>query len=129
MGHFAKISILLVSTSLLACAPVPYQEAVGWAKGGRDGYLDRKLAPGVYIIEVQQIGGYQQLIEHEGTIETYKGYWHRRASELCPSGYVGEPQVILPYQAKIEAFQCDLNLCQNYPMISGIARCSANAET
>jgi hypothetical protein len=114
---------------MVSCSPVVYQEAVGWPKGGRNGYLDKEIQRGVYLIEVQDIGGYQQIIDREGAISIYKSYWHRRAKELCPSGYIGEPSVILPHEARIEAFKCNLRLCQDYPMISGIAKCRAAIET
>lgn len=119
---------LVAGACLLGCAPVPYQRAEGWAGGGRDGYLDQQIGPGLYVVEVQQIGGYQQIMDHAGTMKIYVGYWHRRASELCPGGYTGVPYKIRPYQARILAFRCDLNLCQDYPMISGVVKCSDEAQ-
>lgn len=57
----------------LACA-TPYQQ-----RGFSGGYEDTMLSPGVYLIEVN-VNGYT-------SGATAFAYAHRRASELCPSGY------------------------------------------
>lgn len=115
-----------IVSALSGCGPEIYKKAdLGWWSG-RHGYLDKQLSPGVYIIEVAAIGGYQFINDRDGTLATMKKNWKRRASELCPNGYSGIPQVIDPIDARIAAFRCDLVFCQGYPMISGEVKCNSN---
>lgn len=126
----SALGMLFLIVLIAGCAPMPYQRAVGWAEGGRNGYLDIEISTGVHLIEVQEIGGYQQITVHKETLQLYIDYWHRRASELCSGAkYDGQPEIILPYEARIEAFKCDLRLCQGYPMLSGIAACVTEVKT
>lgn len=84
---------------------------------GRHGYLDKEIAPGKYIVEVSQIGGYIR------DMDVLKDHWKRRSSELCPSGFSGELEVIDPLNARIEEFRCPQRFCEQYPMVSGIIEC------
>jgi hypothetical protein len=115
-----RSAILLCLLAFLAgCAAftsAPYQKAPLGVWAGWNGYLDKEISPGVYIVEVTQIGGYV----HD--MDVLKKHWLRRASELCPKGYTGNYEVILPAQARIDELRCNLNFCQHYPMVSGIIR-------
>jgi len=106
-----------------ACSPVAYKPVLNEGVEQQNGYLDKEIAPGVYVIEVRQIGGYQFILNYDDTITTFKQHWHRRATELCRAGYVGEPEVLLPAEARLEEFHCNLRYCQDYPIVSGIAYC------
>lgn len=75
------------------------------------------MAPGSYILEYSQIGGYNY------DLELNKRYWQRRAQELCPNGYDGGFEVIDPIDAKIEEFTCPQRFCKQYPLVSGIIKC------
>jgi hypothetical protein len=108
------IPLLFAFGGCAAFQPAPYKRVTldNWA--GRDGYLDKEIAPGVYVIEVTQIGGYI----HD--MDVLKQHWLRRAHELCPQGYTGTSEVIPPAQARLPELRCDLVYCQRYPMVSGI---------
>ena len=118
------ITLVALSVSQIACSPVEYKRPTGSSMGNQGGFLDEEVKPGLHVIEVQQIGGYQFIFNNEETKKTFISHWKRRASELCPAGYVGEPEWIQPIDAKIERFRCTLLGCQDYPMLSGYARCS-----
>jgi len=96
---------------------LPYQQAKQGTMSVWQGYLDKEIAPGVYIVEVCQIGGYN----HD--MEVLKNHWVRRAKALCHNGYIGNYEVIQPAEAKLEEFRCDLVFCQRYPMVSGVIHC------
>jgi hypothetical protein len=108
---------------LTGCSPVPYKPVTGLLGSAKDGYMDREMAPGVHVIEVRQVGGFQFIFNYDDTIEAFIRHWHRRAGELCPAGYLGEPEVLLPAEARLEEFLCDSRGCQDYPIVSGIAYC------
>ena len=115
-------AVLLAFGGCAAVTSVPYQQAkAGWWAGWQ-GYLDQEIAPGVYIIEVSQIGGYV----HD--MNVLKAHWARRARELCPNGYSGSCEEILPAQARIKEFRCELVYCQRYPMASGVVHCRGKRE-
>lgn len=106
--------------SFASSAPLPakaiYQRVTLKFWDGHNGYLDKEISPGVYVLEVTQIGGYV----HD--MEVLKKHWLRRADELCPNGYSGNFEVILPCQAKLGKLRNNLNFAQKYPMVSGIIR-------
>ena len=115
---------------LVGCAsiskPMEYvkSEPVGKGPGGATpGYADKEISRGVYVVEVRQIGGYQFIANAENTEHTYVSHWKRRAGELCPDGYTGEPIWIKPMDAQIYQFRCEARFCQNYPMVSGSVTC------
>lgn len=114
---FLLVALLLALTGCAAVQSAPYKKVTLGLWAGWNGYLDREIAPGVHIVEVTQIGGYV----HD--MEVLKAHWVRRANELCPRGYAGNYEVILPYQAKLDELRCDRNYCQHYPMVSGIIHC------
>ena len=111
------ISLFLFACILTGCAASPYKKADMSFYGGRTGYLDKQIAPGRYIVEYSHIGGYNY------NLELNKQYWAQRASELCPNGYDGNPEVIFAGEAKIEEFVCPQNFCANYPLVSGVVQC------
>ena len=113
----------LMLSGLIACSPVDYKPADPM-DADRDGYLDEEISPGVFVIEIRQLGGFQFLLNYNDTINTFKAHWHRRASELCAAGYLGEPEVLLPSEARLNEFVCTSERCQNYPMVSGVAYCN-----
>lgn len=120
------LSLLLgiaVSLALTACSPVEYKPVTGSLLSAKDGYMDEEIAPGVHVIEVRQVGGFQFIFNYDATITTFRQHWHRRAKELCPAGYLGEPEVLSPAEARLEAFSCTTRGCQDYPIVSGIAYC------
>ena len=120
------ISILLAGCSSMT-GPMEYvrSEPIGKGPGGATpGYLDEEIATGVYIVEVRQIGGYQFIATAENTEHTYISHWKRRAGELCPSGYTGDPTWIRPMDAQISQYRCVARYCQNYPMVSGRVTCN-----
>ncbi len=124
MRFICSVVIAAGLLSLLSgCSPVAYKPVTGTFGDALDGYLDEQIAPGVYVIEVRQVGGYQFIFNYDKTISTFKEYWHRRAGELCPAGYLGEPEVLLPAEARIAEFVCSSEECQDYPLVSGIAHC------
>lgn len=124
-----QLYILVAAFIVVGCSPVTYKRAALSGYGGQQGYLDRKIADGEYIIEVAQIGGYQFIIDEEAAISTLVSHWKRRASELCPTGYTGRYKVITPINARIQGFRCPQRFCQDYPMISGVALCNRGNET
>ena len=73
-----------VAAALVACAsdpilPTPYQAFTTAAGATPGGYIDRPLAPGEYVITFR---GDQATLWEDAL-----SYAHRRAGELCPSGY------------------------------------------
>jgi hypothetical protein len=115
VGTFAVF--LLALSGCAAVTPAQYKRVTLGVWAGWNGYLDKEIAPGVHVVEVTQIGGYVH------NMDVLKAHWLRRANELCPNGYTGGYEVILPYQAKLEELRCDRRFCQDYPMVSGIIRC------
>jgi hypothetical protein len=112
--------VLLILCVFSGCAAVQsarYQQATPGTWHAWNGYLDKEIEPGVHIVEVTQIGGYV----HD--MDVLKANWVRRAREVCPNGYSGTYEVILPHQAKLQELRCDRVYCQQYPMVSGIIRC------
>jgi hypothetical protein len=112
-----KILIFFSICILTGCAAAPYKKADLSLFGGRQGYLDKQIAPGRYVLEYSHIGGYNY------NLKLNKQYWARRASELCPNGYEGAPEVIFAGNAKIKEFVCPQNFCANYPLVSGVIQC------
>jgi len=111
---FSCFIFFALSTPLTASAT--YQRVTLKFWDGYNGYLDKEISPGVYILEVIQIGGYV----HD--MEVLKKHWLCRADELCPNGYSGNFEVILPCQAKLGKLRNNLRYAQQYPMVSGIIR-------
>lgn len=120
---FVKILLGIIILFLTGCASTTYQKADLGFYGGRQGYLDQEIAPGKYVVEVAQIGGYAHAWNPESTRAQMKENWKKRASELCPQGYRGDYEVIDAYNAKIKEFYCPQRFCQRYPIISGIIEC------
>lgn len=116
MRWFVFSFVFLLST---ACAPMPYQSALQADRG----FLDEEVAPGVYAIEVKQPFAWWQFKSREHHIEELKKHWQQRAEELCQHGYQGEPEIIIPSDARIEAFQCKAEQCNTQPMVSGLVWC------
>jgi len=108
---------------LSGCSPVAYKPVSGMLGDDRNGYMDEQIAPGTFVIEIRQLGRLPFILNYDETIRTFKEHWQRRASELCPAGYLGKPEVLLPAEARIEDFRCSTEQCQNYPIVSGIAHC------
>lgn len=117
--RYALLSALLLTAA--ACTPVGYKPVT--SASGEDGYLDEEVSPGVFVIEIRQMSGFQFLFNYDETIEAFRAHWHRRAHELCSAGYLGEPEVLPPSEARLTAFVCTSSACQNYPIMSGIAYC------
>lgn len=117
------ISLFLTGLLLAGCSPVAYKPVSGLTGSDQDGYLDAEIAPGVFVIEIRQIGGFQFILNYDDTITAFRQHWHRRAAELCSAGYLGEPEVLLPAEARLPEFVCTTEECQNYPIVSGIAYC------
>ena len=118
-----KITLLIVITILLVgCASATYKKASLGFSGGREGYLEREINPGTYVLEYSQIGGYNY------DLDLNKKYWKQRASELCPNGYDGDYEVIHPAFAKIEEFECPQRFCTEYPLVSGVISCIENTD-
>jgi len=112
----AVSAVLFALAGCAAFTPAPYQKAPLGFWAGWNGYLDKEIKPGVYIVEVTQIGGYVH------NMEVLKSHWLRRAQELCPKGYTGTFEVISPCDARLEELRCCRSFCQDYPMVSGIIR-------
>ena len=113
-----KLSILiLIIIGLSGCSAATYKKATLGFYGGREGYLEKEIEPGKYILEYSQIGGYNY------DLELNIQYWKKRAIELCVSGYEGSYEVIHPAYAKIEEFVCPQRFCGQYPLVSGVIKC------
>ena len=69
-----KLSIAVLVALLMGCA-TPYQ-----SRGLSGGYKDKETSPGVF--ELSFIGN------GVTSFSKVEEYWHRRAAELCPNGYV-----------------------------------------
>jgi hypothetical protein len=108
------VGVLLVGTG---CAAAPYKKADMSMYAGRQGYLEKQVGPGKYILEYSHIGGYNY------NLELNTKYWTKRATELCPNGFDGKPEAIFPGDAKIKEFVCPQNFCADYPLVSGIIEC------
>ena len=121
-----RLALLVgIAVALAGCAavqPAPYKRVTLGMWAGWNGYLDKEIEPGVHIVEVTQIGGYVH------NMDVLKAHWVRRARELCPSGYTGGYEVILPRHAKLDELRCERNYCQHYPMVSGIIGCKRGAR-
>ncbi|UXL29814.1 hypothetical protein [Stenotrophomonas maltophilia] len=111
--------IMFVLVAVTACAPIQYKKADLSLYGGLDGYLDKELEPGVYLIEVMKQGGYNYTETH------LIPFWEKRANELCPAGYEGQAEMIRAPDARIKEFVCEVRFCQHWGVASGIARCKA----
>lgn len=123
-----QLYVVVLALLVVGCSPVTYKRAALSGFAGQQGYLDRKIADGEYVIEVAQIGGYQFIIDEEAAISTLVSHWKRRASERCPAGYTGEYKVITPINARIQGFRCARRFCQDYPMVSGVVTCYRGNE-
>lgn len=110
---------IFLSVMLAACSQMSYQHAVQADKG----YLDEEVSPGVHAIEVKQPYAWWQFKSREQHVTELKMHWQQRAEELCQHGYQGEPELIIPSEARIEAFQCTTEKCNKQLMISGLAWC------
>lgn len=118
-----KMEIRVVMMSVImgilcGCAPLEYKQADLGIYGGRQGYLDKEIAPNTYVLEVASIGGYNH------NIALLRQHWLKRATELCPNGYEGNVETIHPAYAKIEEFVCSQNFCSDYPLVSGVIKCN-----
>ena len=102
---------------------MPYQAAKTRAPSATNGYLEQELSPGVFVIEVQQQRPSFSFINHQQHLLNLQNHWQKRAAEICPFGYQGQPDVIAPVDAQIEAFRCEPENCKQEPMISGVAKC------
>ena len=108
---------LVILFVLSGCSKLEYKKADLGFYAGHEGYLDKEIKPGVHIIEVTQTGGYKD------NSMLFIPYWKKRARELCPKGYDGEPIIIHATDAKIKEFYCGVRFCQFQKVASGIARC------
>jgi len=129
MNALRYTSALFLSLIILlaGCTPLKYQSVNLDADDTpvrTDGYIDRKVSEGVHVIEVRHENIAALMIQKESTLNNLKGIWERRASELCPKGYQGQPEVIQPDQARTDAFYCTLRACQKYLLVSGIVYCN-----
>ncbi len=116
----------LLPLLISSCSITEYKKADLSNYAGLDGYLDKEILPGVYIVEVTQRGGYQFGFDNEDFLNTLTIYWERRAAELCPNGYEGNSSPILAINAQIEKFYCTARFCQGYPVISGQVECKSS---
>lgn len=114
-----RISAVLMTVSLSGCvSSMEYKRAdMDGFFGDPGGYLDKEIAPGVYVIEVLEQGGYSI------TVNDLVPHWERRAAELCPGGYDGMAEIIYRPEAKIAEFGCSARFCQYWRLASGVARC------
>ena len=122
---FLSIAILFLLVS--ACSPLPYVPADFSADAGQqhtDGYIDKEISKGVHVIEVRQESLMAMTFSKEKTLKNLSSIWHQRAGEVCPDGYQGTPETILPREARTDEFYCTLQVCQKYPLVSGIAYCN-----
>ena len=118
------VPLLIFPLLLIAeCTPLGYQKAQVSPDTHQDGYLDKEVSPGVHIIEVRQEARYALMFHRETTEARFRTHWERRAAELCPNGYTGTPEMISPREARIDEFYCTLEVCQKYPLLSGVAFC------
>jgi len=127
----STLRILPFLLFLSACAPLEYQAAkldVEPAERITDGYVSKEISDGVHVIEVRHESRSAFLFQKEETLKNLKGIWKRRAAELCPKGFQGEPEVIRPDEARTDEFYCTLKVCQPYLMVSGIAYCKTVYE-
>ena len=133
MNALRLFPVLLVTLLLIlaGCAPLDYQ-AVQLDSPERpaqtDGYSNKEVSEGVHVIEVRHESLPAMVLQKEQTLNNLKDIWHRRATELCPKGYQGEPEIIRPDEARTDEFYCTLNVCQKYLLASGVAYCKATYE-
>ena len=117
-----KRTIVLSAIVLVTggCATGEYQRT----EMGLDGYWDKQVAPGQYILEVYTIGGFESYEKQKNRIA---GYFHRRAKELCPSGYSSNYRYVKAHEIYFAQFRCYARFCQNYPQLSGRVHCDREA--
>lgn len=75
-----KLSIYLCILLICSCTSYRNSNTDGYSIIG-GGFKDQKISNGIYKIEVQS--GISMFANTNGS----KNVWHRRASELCPTGY------------------------------------------
>lgn len=121
-------SMVLIQINIAACSPVVYKEADQGLITGRQGFLDMEIAPGIFVVEVAQIGGYQFMLDKAETLRVLVSHWKRRANELCPAGFAGDYKIVKPLQARIPEFYCDDFRCREYPLVSGAISCVSGAN-
>ncbi|WP_300428081.1 hypothetical protein [uncultured Thalassolituus sp.] len=123
-----KLLFLISAVVVLsACSPLPYVPADFPAEAGEsrtDGYIDKEISKGVHVIEVRQESLLALTFSRQKTLKHLTSFWHKRANEVCPGGYQGSPETILPREARTDEFYCTLKVCQKYPLISGVAYCN-----
>ncbi|GAA6146409.1 MAG: hypothetical protein CSH37_04935 [Thalassolituus sp.] len=129
MSALRFLPLLFILTA--GCTPLSYQ-AVNLdgpdSELQTSGYIDKEVSEGVHVIEVRYEYRAAFVFQHEKTLSELKSVWHQRANALCSKGYQGEPEVIRPDEARTDEFYCTLNVCQKYPVVSGIAYCKATYE-
>lgn len=123
--------LFLLCVLTTGCAPLTYQAVDLNGPSGEsqsNGYIDKEIRMGVHIIEVRYENRSAFILRHEKTLHEMSDIWHLRASELCRKGYRGKPEVIRPDEARTDEFYCTLEVCQKYPVLSGVAHCKTTYE-
>jgi hypothetical protein len=119
MRYFFYVFAIFVLLVLPACKVAEYKKAdpdAKYAVGGF-GYYDRLLGRDIYLLEYYgaQIDDVAQL----------KQLYHRRAKELCPTGYTTKIDILRKVEARFSEHLCFTNGCANNQVISGIVRCKS----
>jgi len=121
----------LLLIALTGCTPLSYQSVNLNADKGdiqTSGYINKEVSEGVHVIEVRHDSRTAFLLQKQTILDELTSLWHRRAKELCAKGYQGEPEVVRPADARTDEFYCTLQVCQQYPLVSGIAYCKSVYE-
>jgi len=114
-----KITLIttLIACILSGCAP--YRAAIpGGSFNTWLGYHNQRIDKNRYLVEYYGNG----FSSDDSVLKKF----HRRSSELCPSGYQSDVSVIRKEESRFEDFRCVVNQCRNWLVASGEVVCNTN---
>ena len=113
-------NILLIFI-LSACSSGEYKKASLAFYNGYDGYFETQFEANKYILEYNNTSiGNGSYKKHD---EITEQFWLRRASELCPNGFNGKPEMIYRRKAKLDILKTDIMGFNEFRIASGIIEC------
>ena len=114
-------SVIVFFLLFTGCSSGEYKKADLGFYNGYDGYFDKQIAPGKYVLEYNNTSMGTGSYKKHDEITTL--FWKNRAAELCPQSYSGNSEMIFRMDAKLKILQSDLVGFNQFKIASGIIEC------
>ena len=125
MNKINFLTLILLSLGMAACSSPKYQKANKSQSSKERGYMDKKIKPNTYLVEYAWRGGLSWITSCDKNVAKLENYWNKRATELCPCGYEGQPSFLRADEAKFPEFNSSKKEYRAEPIASGEVVCKA----